>query len=154
MANQDHTQDSGNKFDPAHAYGSAPVGDLQQSTQDKTHHAADQAQKTGEQAVDQAQQKGEQAQQKVDKQKNRAADTMSQAADTMRQRSQQMPGGQKTQQMAGVAANKMDRAADFLHQTDTSDMMKKVQDWTRAHPNEALVIVGLLGIYIGRKLFS
>ncbi len=158
MTDQEHTHGNGNRFDPARAYGSAPLGDQQQSTQEKTHQAVHKAQKKGEQVTDQAQQQGQQladqAQKKADEEKNRAADSMSRAADTMRQKSQEMPGGQRTQQMAGMAANKMDQAADFLHQSNSGDMMKKIEDWTRAHPTGALVIVGVLGIYLGRKIFS
>jgi vacuolar-type H+-ATPase subunit H len=163
MANSERTNDQ------APEYSSTPIGDQQQSTQEKTNEAVEKAKARGEQVVDEAQSEGHQTasqtqkqgqqmadtvQQKADEQAKSAADTMNRTADTMREKSRQMPGGEKTKQFAGMAAGKMDQASSYLRQQNTGDMLKTVRDWTRAHPTASMVVVGLLGIFVGRKLFS
>ena len=134
------------------------MGDQQQATQQKTQEAVKSAKKQGEQVVDEAQVKGKQmtdrAQDQAERQKERAADRIGNAADLMRDRGSDLPGGQTTQQAAGMAADKMDQAANFLHERNVGDMFEKVRDLTRSHPAPALIVAGALGLFLGRKLFS
>ncbi len=134
------------------------MGDQQQSTQEKTHHAVESAKSQGEHVVSEAQVRGDQARKQVEskaeEQKNRAADHIDKAADKVRDKGQQLPGGDTTRQMAGMAANKMGQVADYLHQTNTDDMLAKVREFTRQHPMQALMGAAFVGLYLGRKLFS
>jgi len=136
----------------------AAMGDQQQATQQKTHEAMKSAKKQGEQVVDQAQTKGAQmtnrAADQAEQHKERAADRMENVADTMRDRSGSLPGGDTTQRATNMAADRMDQAANFLHERNVGDMFAKVIDMTRSHPAPALIIAGAVGLILGRKLFS
>lgn len=136
----------------------APMGDQQQATQQKTQDAVKSAKKQGEQVGDEAQTKGKQmtdrAATQAEQQKERTADRMENVADTMRDRGSDLPGGQTTQRATSMAADKMDQAANFLHDRNAGDMFEKVRNMTRSNPVPALIVAGALGLFLGRKLFS
>ena len=134
------------------------MGDQQQATQQKTNEAVKSAKDQGEKVVNEAQAKGKQmtdrATDQADRQKERAANRMESVADTMRERRSDLPGGQTTQRATSMAANKMDQAANFLHDRNAGDMLDKVRAMTRSHPAPALIVAAVVGLFLGRKLFS
>jgi ElaB/YqjD/DUF883 family membrane-anchored ribosome-binding protein len=158
MVNQEHVEDRGVHGDMAKSEPVTPAGDQQQATQQKTVEAVEAARKHGEHVVDEAEVKGQQvanrAETEADRQKEHVADRMESTADTLRDRGNNMPGGQTAQRISGAAADKMNQAADFLHQRNAGDMMEKVQEFTRSHPTAALIGAGAIGLFLGRKLFS
>lgn len=147
MANHEYTHDHS---------GVTPVGDQQQTTQEKTRQAVETARSQGEHVVNEAHVRTEQARSTLEKnaaeRKNRAADNLERVAGAVRSRGQHLPGGAATHHAASVAADSLHQAADVLHRTNTSDLLERVRAFTRSHPTEALIAAGVIGLYVGRRL--
>lgn len=109
---------------------------------------------TREKVADQAREKADQAREMADDQRERAAHGMERAADTLRERSEQIPGGERTTEMANRAADRVEGVAHYLQDTDMSAMMSDVERVVRDHPREALIAAAAVGFFVGRAIRS
>ncbi len=157
MVNQQQSDNRARQADAVHGAGASPMGDQQQATQEKTRDAVESAKERGEHAVDKAQAIGqtaaERAREQADRQMEGAADRMETLAGALRDRGSRLPGGQTTRDVTSAAADRMNQAADFLHDRDTGDMLEKVRAYTRSHPGTALIVAGVAGLFLGRRMF-
>lgn len=108
----------------------------------------------GEKVADQAREQAEHARDMADQQRERAAHGMERAADTLRERSEQIPGGERTTEIANRAADSMEGVAQYLQDTEMSEMMHDVERVVRDHPREALLAAAAVGFLVGRALRS
>lgn len=101
-----------------------------------------------------AREQAEHAREVADEQRERAAHGMERAADSLRERSEQLPGGERTTEMANRAADKVEGVATYLQDTDVSSMVHDVERIVRDHPRESLIAAVAVGFLVGRSLRS
>lgn len=91
------------------------------------------------------------AQDRADQGMDKAADSMDKAADKLRQRGDEQGGTMGS--VAGTAADAMESASSFLHETDSSQMMDQLEAYIRKNPTQSLLIGAGVG-FILAKAFS
>jgi ElaB/YqjD/DUF883 family membrane-anchored ribosome-binding protein len=109
---------------------------------------------TRERVADQAREQAEHAREVASEQRDRAAHGMERAADTIREHSDQIPGGQRTTDMANRAADQVEGVATYLQDADMSAIMQDVERVVRDHPRESLIAAAAVGFLVGRSLRS
>jgi ElaB/YqjD/DUF883 family membrane-anchored ribosome-binding protein len=83
---------------------------------------------------------------------DRAAEGMQTAADQVRERAEQLPGGERTGQLAQRAADTMESAAGYMREHDVNDMASDFQRIVRDHPKEALIAAAAIGFLVGKAM--
>ena len=89
---------------------------------------------------------------KADAGRERAAEGMHTAAEQVREKAEQLPGGERTGQVAQMAADKMDTAAGYMREHDVNEMMTDFQRIVRDHPRESLIAAAAVGFLVGRAM--
>ena len=82
--------------------------------------------------------------------KESVSDMARTAASAVRDRADQLPGGQKVQQFAQAAAERLGTTADYVRSHDGKRMLADVQRVVKSNPGPALAIAAALGFVIGR----
>jgi ElaB/YqjD/DUF883 family membrane-anchored ribosome-binding protein len=72
------------------------------------------------------------------------------AASAVRERADQLPGGQKVQQFAQSAAERLSTTADYVRSHDAKRMLADVERVVKNNPGSSLVVAAALGFVIGR----
>ena len=103
----------------------------------------DETRPKGQQAV-------HQAQQTLGQGADRAADAADRLAGTLRERGDQLPGGERTTQMARQAASAIEQGADYLRETNPSEWRADVEDMIRRHPTQSMAVGLAIGFLIAR----
>ena len=89
---------------------------------------------------------------KVDQSRSTAADRLDGAASVVRDRAGDLPGGDKVQQLARGAAERLTTTADYVRSHDTTRMMTDVETAVKNNPGPALLIAAAFGFLLGRAL--
>jgi ElaB/YqjD/DUF883 family membrane-anchored ribosome-binding protein len=84
--------------------------------------------------------------------KESVSERLGSAASAVRDRADQLPGGQKVQQFAHVAAERLSTTADYMRSHDTKGMLADVERVVKNNPGPSLVIAAAFGFVIGRAL--
>ena len=82
--------------------------------------------------------------------KESVSDMARTASSAVRDRADQLPGGQKVQEFAHAAANRLGTTADYVRSTDARRMRTDVERVVKNNPGPALVVAAALGFVIGR----
>lgn len=136
-----------------------------QQRQESGSNQADQAKEKAGQAADQAKEKAGQAREKVgamastattavDERRGQASEAMDTAAVQLRERGESMPGGERTTEMASMAADKVEATSQYVREHDVQDMMSDLEILVRKHPTQSLVVAAAAGFMVGRMLRS
>jgi ElaB/YqjD/DUF883 family membrane-anchored ribosome-binding protein len=108
------------------------------------------------QAADQARQKvgdaASSATHMVDERREQASGVMDTAADQIRERGESLPGGERTTEMASMAADKVESTSAYIRDHDVEDMMSDLETLVRKHPTQSLVVAAAAGFLVGRML--
>lgn len=104
--------------------------------------------------TDEAPEKAGQAREMVDHQRERASHGMESAADQMREHADQIPGGQRTSDIANQAADRVEDVAHYIADRDMSVMISDLEQVVRDHPKESLIAAAAAGFLVGRALRS
>lgn len=86
----------------------------------------------------------ERADQGVDK----AADAMDKGAEMLRERGEQQGG--TVGSVAGTAADAMETAGSYLHDTNTGEMMDQVEAYIRKNPTQSLLVAAGIGFVLAK----
>ena len=89
---------------------------------------------------------------KVDESRATAADRLEGAASAVRDRAGDLPGGEKVQQLARGAAERLTTTADYVRRNDTTRMMADVETAVKDNPGPELLIAAAFGFLLGRAL--
>jgi ElaB/YqjD/DUF883 family membrane-anchored ribosome-binding protein len=92
------------------------------------------------------------ATQSIDAQRDTVAGSLDTVATTLRGHAEQIPGGDKTTQMAQTAADRIEHASSYLREHEVSDIMTDVEAFVRAHPMQSLAIALAAGFLLGRAV--
>jgi ElaB/YqjD/DUF883 family membrane-anchored ribosome-binding protein len=84
--------------------------------------------------------------------KESVSERLGSAAAAVRDRADQLPGAQKVQQFAQVAAERLSTTADYMRSHDAKGMLADVERVVKNHPGPSLVIAAAFGFVIGRAL--
>lgn len=137
-------------------------GDTQQSSggtesgqmKDKAADAKDKAADAANTAKDKASEMTHKATDKVDERRGQTAETLDTTADQLRERGESLPGGERTTEMASMAADKVEATSTYIRDHDVQDMLADLETFVRAHPTQSLVVAGVAGFLVGRMLRS
>jgi ElaB/YqjD/DUF883 family membrane-anchored ribosome-binding protein len=91
---------------------------------------------------------------RADAGRERAAEGMHTAAEQVREKAEQLPGGERTGQIAHKAADTMESAAGYMREHDVNEMASDLQQIVRDHPREALIAAAAVGFLVGRAMRS
>lgn len=92
---------------------------------------------------------GRSAAEHIDRNMHSAAGAVKSTAETLRSQS----GGEgKVAGMAGTAAVKLDRTAEYLEHFDTRELLGQAESWTRRNPALAICSALAVGFVIGMSL--
>lgn len=136
-------------------------GDQQQSSgggmdtdqmKDKAADVKDKAADAAGTAKDKASEMTHKATDKVDERRGQTAETMDTAAAQLRERGESLPGGERTTEMASMAADKVEATSTYIRDHDVDDMMTDLETFVRSHPTQSLVAAGVAGFLVGRML--
>ena len=83
--------------------------------------------------------------------KESVADTARTAASAIRDRVDQLPGGQKVQQFAQAAAERLGTTAEYVRSHDPKRMLADAERVVKNNPGASLVVAAALGFVIGRS---
>lgn len=88
----------------------------------------------------------------VDERRDQASSMMDSAADQLRERGETLPGGERTTEMASIAAEKVEATSAYIREHDVQDMMGDLEVLVRKHPTESLIAAAAAGFLVGRML--
>lgn len=88
------------------------------------------------------------AQERADQGMDKAADSMDKAAGMLRQRGDEQGG--TVGSMAGTAADAMESASSYLHNTDTGQLMDQLETYIRKNPTQSLLIGAGVGFILAK----
>lgn len=114
----------------------------------KTEEAANKAKDVVDQGKRKAEDVASKAQDGADEGLDKAANKMDDAADMIRQRGSEQGG--TVGSVASTAADTMESASSFLHNTDTSEMMDQVEAYIRQNPTQSLLIAAGVGFVLAK----
>jgi hypothetical protein len=77
---------------------------------------------------------------------------MESAASALRDRVEDLPGGAKVASAADATAEAIESAADYVRESDLSDMYADVKRIVKEHPGVALLAVAAAGFVLARSL--
>lgn len=101
-----------------------------------------------------AREKADDVRSMVDERREQAGEGMERAAESVRSHADQIPGGQRTTDMANQAADRVENVAGYLRDNDMSAMVQDVEQVVRDHPKEALIAAAAVGFLVGRAVRS
>lgn len=107
---------------------------------------------TQEKSDDTGQGQSQKVIERADAGRERAAEGMQTAAEQVREKAEQLPGGERTGQMAQKAADKMESAAGYMREHDVNEMASDFQQIVRDHPREALIAAAAVGFLVGKAM--
>jgi ElaB/YqjD/DUF883 family membrane-anchored ribosome-binding protein len=90
----------------------------------------------------------------VDRQREQVASGAMKAADQLREHAADLPGGDKSTELAQGAAVQIERAAGYLQDHDMSNIGDDIVELVRAHPKESIIVALAAGLLLGRALRS
>ena len=90
----------------------------------------------------------------VDDHREQASEVMDNAANQIRERGESLPGGERTTEIASMAADKVEATSDYVREHDVKDMMSDLETLVRNHPTQSLVVAAAAGFLVGRMLRS
>lgn len=88
------------------------------------------------------------AQDRADQGMDKTADAMDRGADMLRERGDQQGG--TVGQVAGTAADAMESAGAYLHDTNTGEMMDQVEAYIRKNPTQSLLVAAGVGFVLAK----
>jgi ElaB/YqjD/DUF883 family membrane-anchored ribosome-binding protein len=115
------------------------------SKADDMAHQAEGAMNQGKQKADEMAGK---AQHHADEGMDKAADAMDKGAQMLRERGREQGG--TVGSVAGTAADAMESAGSYLHETNTSEMMDQVEAYIRQNPTQSLLIAAGVGFVLAK----
>ena len=128
--------------------------EVAQQAAERAENVADTArqrvQETAQQATARAERASQQAADMAEQQRREAAARLQSTAETVRSVGEQLPGGQRTSQVAGTAADMLNRTAGYLEQHDTREVATGMMGIVRSHPIPSLLAAVGLGFLLGR----
>ena len=89
---------------------------------------------------------------RVEDQRGKAADQIDSVAGQVRDHAEQIPGGERTTEIAQKAADKVESAASFVRDADMSDITGDLERLVRQHPTGALLTAAAVGFLAGRAM--
>lgn len=119
---------------------------------EKASEAKDKATEAASTAKDKASEMTHKATDKVDERRGQASEAMDTAATQLRERGESLPGGERTTEMASMAADKVEATSTYIRDNDVEDMMADLETFVRSHPTQSLVAAGVAGFLVGRML--
>lgn len=117
---------------------------------DKADHMANDAQSRMEDGKQKAGEVAGKAQDRTDQGMDKAADAMDRGADMLRDRGNQQGGTMGD--VAGTAADAMESAGSYLHDTNTGEMMDQVEAYIRKNPTQSLLIAAGVGFVLAKAM--
>lgn len=91
---------------------------------------------------------------KVDQQRERASHGLEAAVSQVREHAEQIPGGERTTDIANQAADSVQGVASYIQDHDVSAMMTDVERIVRDHPKESLIAAAAVGFLVARAVRS
>ena len=89
---------------------------------------------------------------KVDEGRSMAAGRLEGAASAVRQRVGELPGGQRVNEFASAAAERLSTTADYMRTHDAKRMVADVETVVKNNPGPALLAAAVFGFVVGRAL--
>lgn len=162
MSNRDPLYGKSNQGNPGDISGdSAPLessGELDKKSKqaedklyeglNKADDMANDAQSKLYDGLDKADEMANKAQGRADEGMDKAADAMDRGADMLRERGNQQGG--TVGQVAGTAADAMESAGAYLHDSNTGEMMDQVEAYIRKNPTQSLLIAAGVGFVLAK----
>lgn len=127
-------------------------GSSTQPGQQDTEGMKERAGQAAEQARDKVGDAASNATHMVDERRGQASHAMDSAAEQIRERGESLPGGERTTEMASMAAEKMESTSAYIRDHDVQDMMTDLESFVRQHPTQSLVAAAAAGFLVGRML--
>lgn len=115
-------------------------------------HMKERAGQVADQAREKAGEFAHQATDAVDARRDQASETMHTAATQIRERGESLPGGERTTEMASMAADKVEATSAYVREHDVQDMMSDLETLVRNHPTQSIVAAAAVGFLVGRML--
>jgi ElaB/YqjD/DUF883 family membrane-anchored ribosome-binding protein len=130
------------------------------NTQDKTRNSGgmnpEEMKNRAGQATQQARHKASEATETaahaVDERRGQAAEQMDSTAQQVRERGESLPGGERTTEMAEMAAEKIEATSSYVREHDVQDMMSDLETLVRNNPTQSLIAAAAAGFLVGRML--
>jgi ElaB/YqjD/DUF883 family membrane-anchored ribosome-binding protein len=88
----------------------------------------------------------------VDEGRSIAADRLDGVAYAVQERVGALPGGQRVQEFASAAADRLSTTADYVRSHDAKRMMIDVETVVKNNPGPALLVAAVFGFVLGRSL--
>jgi len=89
---------------------------------------------------------------KVDEGRSMAADRLDGVASAVQERVGELPGGQRVNEFASAAADRLSTTADYVRTHDAKRMMADVETVVKNNPGPALLVAAVFGFVLGRSL--
>ena len=105
-----------------------------------------------EEATDGVMTLAQEAELAVDKQSDQTADALQSFADTIQEKAGTMPGGDQTTEAGTVAAEKLERAADYVYERNPRQMAGQMQSVLKDRPAVAVAAGAIIGFIVGRMV--
>jgi ElaB/YqjD/DUF883 family membrane-anchored ribosome-binding protein len=104
--------------------------------------------------TERARETADQAREAIDQPRERASKGMEAAADRVREHADQIPGGQRTTDIANQAADRVEGIAGYIQNNDMSTMLSDLEQIVRDHPKESLIAAAAIGFFVARAVRS
>lgn len=114
----------------------------------KANEMANDAQSKMEEGKEKAGEMADMARERTDQGMDKAADAMDRGAEMLRERGGEQGG--TVGQVAGTAADAMESAGAYLHDTNTGEMMDQVEAYIRKNPTQSLLIAAGVGFVLAK----
>jgi hypothetical protein len=95
---------------------------------------------------------GQKAASAVDNGRSGAARGIHGTAESIRSASEYLPGGPSVRQFAGQAADTLDSTADYVRDTDATEMLEDLKEQARSNPLPFVVGALAVGFLVGRMM--
>lgn len=92
------------------------------------------------------------AAEKLDAGRAAAANRLDDAASAVHERANDLPGGERVQDLAHAAADRLSTTADYMRSHDMNRMMADVETVVKNNPGPALLVAAAFGFVLGRAL--
>ena len=132
--------------------GAARQNAGQQDGSAKTDEVKERAGQAANQAKERAGQVADNATQAVDQRREQASGKLDTAAVQLRESGEKLPGGERSTEMASMAADKVEATSSYIREHDVQDMMTDLETLVRNHPTQSLVAAAAAGFLVGRML--
>ncbi len=136
--------------------GQQDGGSKADQVKEQAGQAANQAKEQAGQAVNQAKEQAsevaDKATQAVDQRREQASGKLDTAAVQLRESGEKLPGGERSTEMASMAADKVEATSSYIREHDVQDMKSDLETLVRSHPTQSLVAAAAAGFLVGRML--